>query len=147
MIHKFPYTFNDKKILEYLNYDSNNLINDNHDYSDEIVQKPWGYEYQILNNNNIAIWILHINGGQSTSLHCHPNKQTVLTLLDGEKAICIGLITLKELHKGDTVLIDKATFHQTLATIYKPIIIMEIETPVNKNDLVRYVDSYGRVGD
>ena len=53
------------------------------DYSREIVEKPWGYEYLIFENEHVAIWMLHIVRKRKTSMHCHPNKTTALILLSG----------------------------------------------------------------
>ena len=46
------------------------------DYSNIKVKKPWGSEYLIYQNNDIAVWLLKIIKGQNTSLHCHPIKKT-----------------------------------------------------------------------
>ena len=46
-------------------------------------RKPWGHEYLIYKNEDIAIWHLFINKWESTSLHCHPNKKTGLLVLRG----------------------------------------------------------------
>jgi len=145
MITIFKQTTIDKRILTQLNIDPKSLINNEHDYSKEIVKKPWGYEYQLFSNQELAVWILHINGGEETSFHCHPNKDTALTVLETQHfVICGSLHISKPLQKGDTLLINKGTFHKTTALFY-PAIVMEIETPINKNDLVRYKDNYGRV--
>ena len=44
-------------------------------------------------------------------------------------------------------MIDKGVFHQTTAISPKGAFLMEIETPVNKRDLVRLKDKYGREGE
>ena len=55
---------------------------DNYDIN--VVKKPWGYEYLAYENENVALWFLHIKHTHSTSLHCHPKKTTGLVLLDGK---------------------------------------------------------------
>ena len=52
-------------------------------YQDLIVEKPWGYEYLAYENKDVALWALYISYDQETSLHCHPNKDTGLIVLDG----------------------------------------------------------------
>ena len=52
-------------------------------YSDVVVKKPWGKEYLIYENEDLGIWFLHIEEGQSTSMHCHPKKNTGLIVMDG----------------------------------------------------------------
>ncbi len=117
-------------------------FDNNQDYSKIIIKKPWGYEYLIYQNSKVAITILYIKKGHMTSMHCHPNKKTSLLVLDGK----ILLKTLNqnfELNYGKCAVIDKKKFHQSYAK-YNDVILMEVETPNNKNDLVRLKDSYGR---
>ena len=56
-------------------------------YKSNIVKKPWGYEYLAYENNQVALWFLYIRHKEKTSMHCHPNKSTGLTLLDGEAEV------------------------------------------------------------
>lgn len=110
-----------------------------------IVQKPWGYEYLVYENENIALWFLFIKNKEKTSLHSHPNKTTGLIILDGEAQIKFlsGELTLSKL---DKVMIRKGLFHSTTSTSESGTMLFEIETPNNKLDLVRLEDSYGREG-
>jgi len=62
------------------------------------IKKPWGHEYLLYQNNEVAIWHLFINPYHQTSLHSHPNKKT-------------GLLV-----------------------------------PIDKEDIVRLEDAYGRAG-
>lgn len=115
----------------------------NVDYRRKIVGKPWGYEYLLFENNAVAIWILFIKFRHSTSLHCHPQKLTSLVLLGGRATIS----TLTDeffLSEKDAIIIDAGVFHATMATASDGILLMEIETPPNKHDLVRLRDEYGR---
>jgi len=145
MIYTFKKGEQDEGILKWLNIDTDTLINDHHNYSNEIVQKPWGYEYEVFSNDQISVWILNIKEGQSTSFHCHPNKITSLIVLSTEwRVLCRSALASYNLYIGDEVLIDMGAFHQTTAFMF-PAIIMEIEMPNNKNDLVRFKDDYGRV--
>jgi len=144
MIKLFKHTKEDKDILNSLNIDYTDLIKDDYDYSKEKILKPWGYEYQIYADKEVAIWILHIDSNQKTSFHCHPNKQTTLKLLSKERILCRNLLTTEVLFQGDIIEIDKGVFHQTIGCGFGAI-IMEVEIPNNKNDLIRYQDIYGRV--
>ena len=114
-------------------------------YESTIVKKPWGYEYLAYENEHIALWFLHIRHTHSTSLHCHPKKTTGLVLLDGEAEVSFFNNTNK-LHPGDKIMIRKGLFHTTKATGEKGAFIFEVETPVDKQDLVRFRDNYGREG-
>lgn len=107
-----------------------------------IVQKPWGYEYLAYENENVALWVLHIKKGHSTSMHCHPNKTTGLIVVSG--AVEMKFIAdSKHLEAPAKQMIRRGLFHQTCA-VSDDVIVFEIETPVDKNDLVRLVDTYGR---
>ena len=112
------------------------------DYKDVLVHKPWGYEYLFYQNEEVAIWCLHINKGESTSLHCHPNKQTGLILISGE-AVLSFLNKATVLKPGDHSILRARLFHSTKA-ISDDTVLLEIESPVDKDDLVRFEDCYGR---
>jgi mannose-6-phosphate isomerase-like protein (cupin superfamily) len=114
-------------------------------YNTNIVKKPWGYEYLAYENKDVALWFLYIKHTHSTSLHCHPSKTTGLILLDGKAEISF-LNDTNKLKPTNKVMIRKGLFHSTKATDERGAWVFEIETPVNKQDLVRFRDSYGREG-
>lgn len=114
------------------------------DYRNTKVNKPWGSEYLIYQNNIVAIWLLKIINGQNTSLHCHPSKKTGLILLTGEATVELGFYETKKLKAPAKVMIRPGLFHSTKALSENGITILELETPVDKKDLVRYKDEYGR---
>ncbi len=114
-------------------------------YESTIVKKPWGYEYLAYKNKDVALWFLYIKHTHSTSLHCHPKKTTGLILLDGKAEVSFFNNTNK-LDPGSKIMIRKGLFHTTKATDEKGAFVFEIETPVDKQDLVRFRDSYGREG-
>lgn len=115
----------------------------NHDAN--IVLKPWGYEYLIYENELVAIWVLFINQNQITSLHCHSKKTTGLIVLDGECEISF-IEDSKRLRTLDKIMIRKGLFHSTKAISENGAVLFEIETPNDKEDLVRLKDNYGRQG-
>lgn len=109
-----------------------------------IVSKPWGYEYLVYENQDVALWYLHIDKDQKTSMHCHPKKTTGLVLLDGIAEV--SFLADKRLIKSlDKVMIRRGLFHSTKAISDSGISLFEIETPKDKHDLVRLDDQYGRV--
>ncbi len=114
-------------------------------YDINIVKKPWGYEYLAYENENVALWFLYIKHTHSTSLHCHPNKTTGLILLDGKAEVSF-LNDTNKLTPINKIMIRKGLFHSTKATDERGAWVFEIETPVDKQDLVRFRDSYGREG-
>jgi len=108
------------------------------------VIKPWGSEYSIYRNNISSVKLLKINSKQKTSLHCHPNKKTGFLLIDGEVDVKIGFYETKKLKSISKLMIRPGLFHSTKNNKKKTATIFEIETPVDKDDLVRFKDKYGR---
>lgn len=113
------------------------------DYDSAVVRKPWGYEYLVYQNDKVGLWLLHLSPGASTSLHCHPRKKTGLVLLSGEAHLSYlnDGVHLKPL---DRVMIRPGLFHSTKAVSPDGIMLLEIETPRDKENLVRLEDAYGR---
>ena len=110
---------------------------------DYVIPKPWGYEYLFFESRSIGIWFLHIDAKQKTSLHCHPNKKTGLILLNGkaELSFLTGKRILLPMHK---TMLWKGVFHSTRALSKDGIQMLEVESPKNKEDLIRIEDKYGR---
>jgi len=109
------------------------------------ISKPWGEEYLLYQNDDVAIWHLYINPKQKTSLHSHPNKKTGLLVLDGAAKVRF-LSNYQVLFAGDKTMIRHGVFHQTHNPVGCMLQLLEIETPVDKTDIVRLEDDYGRAG-
>ena len=114
------------------------------DFKGLVVNKPWGYEYLMFQTPEVAIWMLYIKKGYSTSVHCHPNKKTSLLVISGE-AICSTLKDKFSVKEKEALIFDKGVFHTTEAVSKNGIFVMEIETPSDKTDLFRLTDKYSRV--
>lgn len=115
------------------------------DFKDILVNKPWGHEYLLYENDYCAVWVLYINYMQNTSMHCHINKNTSLVCLDG--LVSSNTLSFNNiLNPFDALILEKGLFHQTNSIDKNGSYVLEIETPVNKFDLVRINDSYGRCG-
>ena len=108
-------------------------------------RKPWGYEYLIYQNDEAAIWHLFINKWESTSMHCHPSKKTGLLVLCGGAKISF-LNGHQKVFAGEKVMIRHGVFHKTMNMTSEMLQLFEIETPVNKEDIIRLEDCYGRAG-
>ena len=116
-------------------------------YDNKIVFKPWGYEYVVYRNlNNLSVTLLSINYNKTTSLHCHPQKKSGFILLGGKALFQLGLRKKNtELHLSPSKrMIARGLFHSIKSVSKKGLLALEFETPVNKNDLVRFKDKYGR---
>ena len=115
--------------------------------NNQIVLKPWGKEYCCFHNKEVAIWVLEIKKGAATSLHCHPRKNTALIILQGE--IELSFINDAYPHRFfglDKVNIFRGRFHKTRA-VSDGVVLLEVETPDDKRDIVRLEDDYGRASD
>ncbi|MBM4339186.1 MAG: hypothetical protein FJ110_06560 [Deltaproteobacteria bacterium] len=115
----------------------------NDDYQKIIVNKPWGYEYLMYQNDMVGIWYLHINHRAKTSLHCHPRKKTGLILLSGEATLSF-LNDSVNLKSPSKLMIREGLFHSTEAVSPEGVAVIEVETPREKDNLVRLEDAYGR---
>ena len=108
------------------------------------VIKPWGSEYKIYSNLVSSTKLLRINPGKSTSLHCHPIKKTGFVLIKGSVDVDLGFYNTKKLTPISRLMIRPGLFHCTKNLDKYSATILEIETPINKDDLVRFKDDYGR---
>ena len=116
-------------------------------YDNKVVFKPWGYEHVVYrNSNNLCVTLLNINYNKSTSLHCHPQKKSGFILLKGKASFQLGLRKKNtEIHSSPSKrMMARGLFHSIKSVSKNGLLALEFETPVNKNDLVRYKDKYGR---
>ncbi|MEK7203791.1 MAG: hypothetical protein AAB627_01795 [Patescibacteria group bacterium] len=112
-------------------------------FSELIVNKPWGNEYLVYRNSEVEVWNLFIKQSEATSMHCHPNKKTALVVLDG-KARLSSLNESIELLPMSAAILDPGVFHSTQAVSPGGVRILEFETPPMKHDIIRLEDRYGR---
>jgi len=112
-------------------------------YESITVEKPWGYEYLLCETESVGLWALYIGFNHQTSMHCHPEKLTMMLCLSDNFVISFldGNLTL---NSGDIVYIQPGVFHRTTSLNTQGGFLLEFETPVDKLDLVRLDDSYGR---
>ena len=108
----------------------------------EIIGKPWGWEFTLLQTGSVLASYLHIKKGFSTSLHCHPKKRTGYVVLEGDVEVEF-LSDVRIFSSGDRVNFRPGLFHKTRAT-NQDCIVLELESPPNKEDLLRLEDSSGR---
>jgi len=122
-------------------------LKDNSFYDNRIVYKPWGYEYVVYRNlNHLCVTLLSIDYNKTTSLHCHPKKKSGFILVSGKALFQLGLWKKRsEVHSSPSKrMIARGLFHSIKALSKNGLLALEFETPVNKNDLVRFKDDYGR---
>lgn len=134
-----------KEITKLLAFTPNNGESfENDTYLNEVVEKPWGYEYRIYCDSMFDAWCLHIRTGHKTSMHCHLQKDTVLLCLSGRGETKFLNNKREVVNAGESVYLNKGVFHQTFSTGDEDLILIEIENPRDKLDLLRYKDSYDR---
>ena len=113
------------------------------DYHDCVVIKPWGHEFQMFDDKKHSIWILNLRPNRSTSLHCHQHKTVCLIPLVGS----ITLITLDQrftVRPMESISLLPKVFHCLWNSGKSDVVLVEIESPSIKLDLVRAEDAYGR---
>jgi mannose-6-phosphate isomerase-like protein (cupin superfamily) len=108
------------------------------------LKKPWGFEYTLYKDADLIIWKLHINKGQRTSLHKHPNKTTMMIVLNGRIELTLDN-WIEYLDQFDSEVIDKGLVHSTKA-VDGDAEVLEIDNPPLVTDIVRLSDMYGRTG-
>ena len=121
IVEKLIHSPDDEKEFKKIKFDEKKIKNQNYNFENIVVDKPWGYEYLFYSSKEVSIWILKILKHQKTSMHCHPNKKTSLILLEGEA----DLYTLSKkinLKCGNAVTIDKGVFHRTSSEYEKDIL-------------------------
>ena len=112
-------------------------------YHDVVVPKPWGWEFLIYETPQTATWYLRLLPYQETSMHCHQKKQTTLLVVTGA-VIVTTFLRRDYLNAGDSIILAPGVFHSTHATFQQGAEVIEVETPPDKTDLVRMVDTYDR---
>jgi mannose-6-phosphate isomerase-like protein (cupin superfamily) len=114
-------------------------------YLDAVIEKPWGYEHRVYADMLIDVWKLMLAPRQSTSMHCHPRKETVLLCLAGSLQINFLSHSIR-VEAGQYARLPKGVFHSTDNVGPREAHLVEVETPRNKFDLIRKRDRYGRQG-
>ena len=132
----------DREALARTLYDPEDLKNDGTNYLGIRIKKPWGHEVERFCNEDVSVWWLNIRPDCETSLHCHIEKTTLLFVVSG-RGMLYTLGMNYGLSEGDLVIIERGAFHRTRADS-NGMMLYELESPVNKRDLVRLRDSYGR---
>jgi rfaE bifunctional protein nucleotidyltransferase chain/domain len=119
------------------------------EYKECVCVKPWGHEFLVYESQRIGIWYLKLNKGNSTSLHTHFHKDTIIIVMEGCANIRLIDGTNIPVNKLQSVRIPKHKFHG-ISSFSETVYIMEIEifdstaTFSDKNDLLRLDDQYHR---
>jgi mannose-6-phosphate isomerase-like protein (cupin superfamily) len=110
----------------------------------QYIHKPWGFEHVLFMDKHNLILRLYINDGESTSLHCHPNKSTRMIVIRGTVKLTVNSTTYT-LTSSNSIFIEKNAIHSSEA-VDGDAELIEIDSPPLLTDIVRIKDKYGRTG-
>uniref|UniRef100_A0A6C0B275 Cytidyltransferase-like domain-containing protein n=1 Tax=viral metagenome TaxID=1070528 RepID=A0A6C0B275_9ZZZZ len=145
--HKIKVLDEEMKIVEN-NINIKHQIHSRVDYKNSACVKPWGHEFLIYESDKIGVWFLKIKKGQSTSLHTHFNKDTIIICLNGIAKINL-LNSSIILNPMSSIHLPQYNFHG-LSSFSEETYLLEIEIFndsakfSDKNDLLRINDQYKR---
>tara|TARA_B100000242_G_scaffold193530_1_gene139536 strand:+ start:598 stop:1350 length:753 start_codon:yes stop_codon:yes gene_type:complete len=117
----------------------------------KLVDKPWGFEFELYDNKLVSIWCVSIGqehksgyllDSSSTSFHMHTAKTAKVVVLDGAVKLSKSDES-KILNKSKPYVLPPRTPHK-LNAYHGNCILIEIESPSNRSDIIRLSDSYGR---
>ena len=109
------------------------------------VKKSWGHELEVFNNGIVSCWYLKLSKDHETSLHMHRHKETAMIILSGSARLQEGLTTGRPIVALDKTRFGAGFFHKH-AAINGDCELLEVEYPIDKEDLYRFTDAYGRAG-
>lgn len=109
------------------------------------VDKAWGQEIWLVNNERYCAKLLHINVGWQCSLHMHPIKKETFIVLDGGVGLYVGVpdgeYTYHQLVAGESYTLEPGTFHRFWSYTDEPAVVLEISSTHSDDDVVRLEES------
>jgi mannose-6-phosphate isomerase-like protein (cupin superfamily) len=117
-----------------------------------IVNKKWGYEIWIENNDLYCGKHLHALPNKYCSVHYHKNKKETFYVISGELALQYSTNLNKEvwdtgivdniiLRKGDSFTLEPYTAHRFTSNTNFPCDFIEISTHHDDSDSYRIIES------
>lgn len=110
----------------------------NRKLDNEIVNKIWGKEEIVVNNELYCSKFLHLKKDFKCSYHCHKIKTETFYVLSGSVLMKYGSeknYSYKELEKGDSMLVLPGLYHSFIGL--EDAIILEVSTQDFKDDSYR----------
>ena len=104
----------------------------------KFIEKAWGSELWIVNNEKYCGKILTLKKGYRCSLHCHKIKDETFYILEGEVLMEVDRM-MKKMKPGESVHIMPRVYHRF--TGLQDSKIIEISTQHFENDSYRLVGS------
>lgn len=121
---------------------------DNRTVDHEIYNRPWGYYKTVFLSEYTRAKIIQVNPGGILSLQEHKKREEHWVVIKGEGEITIGEST-KLVYAGTYIFIPKGCKHRIANTSKStPLLISEVQlgSYFGEDDIIRYSDKYGRVG-
>jgi mannose-6-phosphate isomerase-like protein (cupin superfamily) len=107
------------------------------------IPKPWGNELTFSDNARVTVNLLTLERGQRTSLHYHLLREETFIVLDNLLQVSLWDQYLK-LEQHQSIRIPSGVPHSLIA-LSQPCRVLEIsEGHLDKEDIVRIIDSYER---
>jgi len=108
------------------------------------VQKLWGVEYWLVNNDKYCWKLLQLNPGAQSSLHYHPIKDETFFVLVGDVYLETvskgGLLLHTLLRPGDFRRLQPGRPHRFRAA-FSTAFVLEVSTSHDDKDVVRLEES------
>jgi len=109
------------------------------------VDKAWGQEIWLVNNERYCAKLLYINAGWQCSLHYHPIKKETFIVVDGG----VGLEVMEthgnshnlQLIAGETYTLEPKVAHRFWSYTDQPAVVLEISSTHSDDDVVRLEES------
>lgn len=116
------------------------------------VDKVWGQEIWLVNNDRYCAKLLHINSGWQCSLHMHPIKKETFIVLDGGVGLEVGMgfdengesptyFEKLQLVPGETYTLEPNTYHRFWSYTDTDAVVLEISSTHDDTDVVRIEES------
>jgi quercetin dioxygenase-like cupin family protein len=104
------------------------------------VEKVWGFEKWIVNNDKYCGKLMFIKKGARSSLHYHPVKHETMYVTQGRMKMELN-DEVFELGVGDSVEIKSGDVHRF--TGIADTVFFEFSTPHDDEDVMRLEESHG----
>jgi len=109
-----------------------------------VINKPWGKEVIIEENEFYVIKLLHINTGARLSLQYHEVKTETLFLIDGEVKFTLGDSVQESNTMFEKWHVEPGVIHRMEGI--NDCVLLEVSTP-ELDDVIRLEDDYNRRDD
>tara|TARA_A100001388_G_scaffold277266_1_gene267732 strand:- start:3307 stop:4758 length:1452 start_codon:yes stop_codon:yes gene_type:complete len=111
------------------------------------IYRPWGFYISIEERDNWQIKKILVNPSASLSLQMHKHRSEHWIVVEGTAKVQVN-DKVKILSKNESVYIPIESKHRLTNPSKNPLILIEIQTGdyLGEDDIIRFDDIYGRVG-